>query len=205
MTVPTQVACPSCGETLMAPLDDLRLLCLSCRTEFDPNDIPELTPEQLMAQEIARARERYVGREVIVFEFEAAGTCTAVDDDGLAEITFGSGFTVLCDPDEFSLVAAEEVPDALVAQIALVDMGVAAQVIRAGANVLDKKDGEWVLGMAPEDWLPRDLDALPVIEHGASYAVALLAQHYGIEPDALDEIANKLDEAARAAGEAIQQ
>lgn len=41
-TDPTTLACPSCGNTITAPLDAGRRLCINCRHEWNPNDAPSL-------------------------------------------------------------------------------------------------------------------------------------------------------------------
>ncbi|HET9247716.1 MAG TPA: hypothetical protein VFO15_18070 [Xanthobacteraceae bacterium] len=41
-TDPTTLACPSCGNTITAPLDAGRRLCINCRHEWNPNDAPRL-------------------------------------------------------------------------------------------------------------------------------------------------------------------
>jgi hypothetical protein len=51
MTDPTTLRCPSCGNTITAPLDGGRRLCISCRHEWNPNDahtlrvVPPIPPE----------------------------------------------------------------------------------------------------------------------------------------------------------------
>lgn len=39
---PTTLACPSCGNTITAPMDGGRRLCISCRHEWNPTDPPRL-------------------------------------------------------------------------------------------------------------------------------------------------------------------
>lgn len=219
--------CPKCLSTTSAALSDGWRLCLSpeCRHEWDPETtsgpLGEIVgwseteagtfaivvggEEDDIVAQLAAARERYVGADVMVHELEAVGRVTMIDDGGIALVTFGSGFTVELEPDEFSAIEAATVPDEAVAAIAGTSATLAAQVIRAGAASMIVDEPEWSLGVTPENWLPMDADAIPVIEHGASYAIAMLALTYKISPEQLYDLAQGVDDAANAAKEATGQ
>lgn len=217
----TPERCPACRESSSVELDATHRLCLNCRHEWEPAstagplaetplDAPAvvapalaLVPTQARAPELGalldRARELYVGRQVIVHELEVTGTVDRIDHAGQLTIMFGSGYEIECSVDDVTLVGAVDVPDDVVAAIASTDISVAAQVIRAGAAAISEQGQTRTLTLAPDGWLPDVAEIMPVVEHGASYAIAMLAIQYGVSTDDLLSIAEMLDNAATAA------
>lgn len=222
--------CPSCQEVQSVPLAAGGRLCLACRYEWEPAvttgpletasvttigvDVPiDLVPTGADAQadieaQVAAARAAYVGRRAVVHELEQEGEIESVTDGGYAIVAFGSGFYVACTPDEFSLVdepaAVVEMSDADVVELGSIDLTVAALVVRAAVGSFVEDDAGRRIGLAPNGWLPQDSEAWPVVEHGASYAVAILADLYGITTDQLSAIADSLETAAQAAKEGTE-
>ena len=219
--------CPACLHAQSVALDAGGRLCLNCHHEWDPSTTtgplastpapaPQLTiveaavvadmdPDEWLAATVADARARYVGTDVVLHSEGVVGTLAAIDDDGIATIEFGSGYSVTAGVDEFSAVDVPVVVDDQIAQVAIVDMHIAAQVLRAGAaTIVDDAEGRR-LGMGAEGWLPEDVGAILVIEHGASYAVALLAVTLGVPTEQILSMADMLDEAATAAKGATGQ
>lgn len=216
--------CPSCEQESSVTLAAGGRLCLNCRHEWEPGEttgplasegstfaatssttlavVPDPPAPTDLAGQVAAARAEYVGRDVIVHELEAAGTVLGVDDDGQAVIEFGSGYHVWCTPDQFSLVEQPNIADEVIAGLLAVDYSIAAQIVRAGASTLTGDGDSRRIGMPPDGFLPDDGDVIPVVEHGASYAVALIAFTYGVSNEHLARIATELDNAAEAAKEA---
>lgn len=172
--------------------------------DYPPDFVASVDPDDTsdLVIQLARARELFVGRDVVCHDLEVTGTVESVDDDGRAHVVFGSGYFVDLTPDEFSLVEVPDVPDTVMGMLADIDMQVAAQVIRAGAAMLIGPDGAREYGPPPEGWLPEEAEAIPVFEHGASYAIAIVALQFGMPTDQLVSIATMLDDAATAAREA---
>lgn len=267
--------CPVCGRDQWVALSGGRRICLGCRHEWDPADVPDnvvaITPGEFMppipqidipqqcpacglvmplgaddvyhcpnehdeahgtfyggaklrgvgtppepfygpddlAGQVGQARRLFVGRDVVIHEFEQTGTVVGVDDDGQAVVEFGSGFTVWCTPDEFSLVDEPEqvavVPDDQQAALAATNLQVVAQIVRAGAATLVEEDGARVLGIPPSGWLPDEAGVMPMVEWGAAYAVAIIADQLGMSNEDLETLARGFDDAARAAKEATGQ
>lgn len=223
----TTIVCPECGSELHADLSDGRRFCVSCRHEWDPanpvevaqtfadvashpsatvHGLNDAVSEALdVAAQLEAARARYLGVQVIVHDLGETGTVTEIDDDGIAMVEFASGFYVLCEPDEFSAVETDEIPNETVAAIASTDLAVVAQILRAGAETIAEHDGINTVGMPPDGWLPADPDVMPVIEHGAAYAIAWLATQWGVSPEQLTSAAQAFEDAAMAAREATNQ
>jgi len=162
-------------------------------------------PPADLAAMVAAARAAYIGQTVLYFDAQAEGVVSEVDDTGLVTIDFGSGYSVQVYPDEFSLVAPATIHDATVAAIAEIDLVIGAQIIRAGVAAFATPEPHRTIGVGPEGWLPDDPDARPVIEHGASYAIAALAMACGITNAELLRVADSLETAASAAKEATEQ
>lgn len=219
--------CPKCLQLESVELDAPQRLCLNCRYEWDADTTtgPLDTTQRLtsadvtaplyepgyvdvseqLAERMAVARAKYVGRAVVYFDAGARGVCTAIDDNGLATIEFGSGFQVEAWPDEFDLLDNEGPSDAVVRELAATDLQVATIIMRAAAETLTIEDGKPRIGLAPDGYLPDDPDVLPVVEHGAAYAVVVLALTAGITPEDLVKASDVLEEAARAAKEATER
>lgn len=170
------------------------------RTEPRVDPDPEASFD--LELQLQRARDAFVGREVVWHNAGEHGVVEAVDDAGLARVAFGSGYFVDLTPDEFSLVEVADVADDTVRMIGSIDLSVAAQVVRAGAAALVEDNGERRIAFPPEGWMPEDAEAIPVIEHGAAYAVAVIANAFGMPTEQLVSIATMLDDAATAAREA---
>jgi hypothetical protein len=146
-----------------------------------------------------------VGRTVLYWDENVEGEVVAVDDDGYCQVDCG-GLQVFLLPDEFSLVATEDdLEEAQVAAIGILDLTAAALTIRAALDTIDSSDDVRKLGLPPHGWIPADAQAFAIAEHGAAYAVATLALTYGISNDQLSDIAMMLEEAAFAAKEATGQ
>lgn len=213
--------CPKCEEAQSVELTaDLRL-CLHCRHEWNPSitfgpvdaegratplaplvavpDQPtDYPPDDLYAQ-AAHARSLLLGAEVAMPALGAIGNVNEITDDGWAIVWFDENHYVIVGPDEFTATGADVIPDETIAAIVTTDLAVAAQIIRAGAESLIEQDGTRRLTLAPDGFLPDDPDVMPVIEHGASYAIAVIATTVGIPTEQLLSIAEMLDDAARAA------
>jgi len=228
MTVSTweRDRCPACQKQESVELDEVVRLCLNCRHEWEPAHtvgplreqpittetvpapllaaVPDPEPEDEWSRQLREARSRYLGAEVIAHDLEAQGTVIQIDDDGWVRVEFGSGFYVDLLPNEFTVVDADVIPDETIAAIATTGATVAAQMIRAAAQTITQRGDERVMTLAPNDWLPDEPGMMPVIEHGACYAIAYLAIQYGIPTDQLVSIATMLDAAAEAAKGANQ-
>lgn len=213
--------CPACGETRGVALSSDLRLCFGCRHEWNPAETfgpvegatftaaganPTTAPPALAAvpdlpafDPIEQARLRFVGSTVVVHELEVEGTVTAIDDEGLAVVEFGSGYSVTVGPDDFSVRAYPAVDDTVAAAIANIDLTIAAQIVRAGAEALDDTGAERVIRFPPDGFLPPEKDALPVIEHGAAYAIATVALVAGVSRTDLADLADRLETAAEAA------
>jgi hypothetical protein len=219
--------CPNCQQQNSVPLLDGVQLCLACRHEWKPADtsgpvenptfttvdtpdveqyvVPEMPPELQLAAEVARAREQFVGKTVLWWDENQEGEVEEVYDTGYVRVSFG-GLIVDLLPDEFSLVATEDdLEEAQVAAIGILDLTAAALTIRAALDTIDSTGDVRRLGLPPHGWIPADAQAFAIAEHGAAYAVATLALTYGISNDQLSDIAMMLEEAAFAAKEATGQ
>lgn len=213
--------CPKCNVENSVELDVDTRLCLECRHEWAPSAttgplanaptalaapsvptlqaVPDPKPLDSFDAYIAEARSRLVGAKATYHDAGAEGTITEVTDDGFAILTFGSGYFVELLPNEFTVTEADVIPDEQITAIATTDMTIAAQCIRAAVETIEAVGSERRLTMPPEGWLPDDAGAMPVIEHGAAYAIAYLALQYGVATDDLTSIATLLDNAAEAA------
>lgn len=218
--------CPACRESSSVELDEAHRLCLNCRHEWAPAettgplvDTPIVAPavptpalavvrtppaSPALADVLDEARDRFVGRDVIVHELEVSGTVDRIDHEGRMVVVFGSGYEIEVDPDDVTLIGIADIPDELVTAIASTDLSVAAQVLRAGAAAISEQGERRTLSMAPDGWLPDEAGIMPVVEHAASYAIAILATQYGIATDDILSIAEMLDDAAGAAKGAIE-
>lgn len=213
--------CPNCQKSSSVELDSDARLCLECRHEWAPSSVtaemfahpvprfaeaptdlaavPEPAPSGATAGPVTAARSRYLGCEVMVHEVDAIGTITEIDDAGMSTVTFGSGFYIVCAPDEFTVTDARVIEDETITALATTDMAIAAQVLRAGAATIEDHDGVRHLTLAPDGWLPDEPGVMPVVEHGAAYAIATLATTHGIATEDLLAMADLLDNAADAA------
>lgn len=216
--------CPSCLESDSIPLGESDRLCLQCRHEWNPAtttgpiereqhgyEIPgAIVPvaemvrarPKTLAEQVADARELLVGRRVVWFSEGWDMTVIEITDDGVAILEDDGGLRLPADPDEFALIEESVLEDDVVAALGAVDLQAAAMVVRAAVASFATVAGTRVLGMPPEGYLPHDVEAMTVIEHGAAYAVATVALARGIPTEELEEIAETLDDAARAAEEA---
>jgi hypothetical protein len=213
--------CPSCQEDMSVELDTDWRMCLRCRHEWHPStttgpteasaapvtdavttalaSVPTFAPTDALAGYVAQARSTFLGATVLVHELEVQGTVGEITDDGECIVTFGSGYWVEVTPDQFTVMEPAPVDDAFAIQFGSLNMAVAAQVLRAGANTLTGPDDDRRLTVPPEGFLPDDPDALMVIEHGVAYTVAILALTKGIASDDLRALADALDERAELA------
>lgn len=225
MTAWPETACPACLAESSAPLAAGGRLCLSCRHEWDPATTtgplaeapatqnppgvhlvePGWSPPVLvdLATELDRARDLYVGQQVVVYEYEVNGTCTDITDDGIAVIDIGDGFIVHAEAQDFTLAEVDALPTPEIVELGAVDLTVAAKVIESAIATFVGEGDNRTLGIPPNGWLPRDVEAWPIVEHGASYAVAIIANIYGITTEQLEEIASEINKAALAAGETV--
>lgn len=160
-----------------------------------PQDYPA---DDLYAQAV-HARSVFLGAVVSCHALGVQGVVTEISDDGWAIIDLGNEYEVIVGPDEFDPVNLDVIPDETIAAIVTTDLAVAAQIIRAGAETLTESDGARRLTLAPDGFLPDDPDVMPVIEHGASYAIAVIATTCGIPTEQLRSIATMLETAAQAA------
>lgn len=213
--------CPKCSAENSVELDADTRLCLECRHEWAPSTtsgpldaagagavmppvptlqaVPDPKPADPFADYLTEARSRLLGAKATYHEAGVDGTITEVTDDGYAILTFGSGYYVELLPNEFTVVEADVIPDAQITAIATVDITIAAQCLRAAVATIEAVGEERRMTMPPEGWLPDDAGAMPVIEHGAAYAIAYLALQYGVATDDLTSMADMLDNAATAA------
>lgn len=213
--------CPKCNAENSVELDADTRLCLECRHEWAPSvtvgplvdtptdagvssppalqAVPDPRPLDSFDAYLAEARSRLLGAKATYHDAGVDGTITEVTDDGYAILTFGSGYYVELLPNEFTVVAADVIPDDTITALATTDMNIAAQCLRAAVATLESVGTERRLSMPPEGWLPDDAGAMPVIEHGAAYAIAYLALQYGVATDDLTSMADMLDNAATAA------
>lgn len=220
MTWPPE-QCPQCLVANSVELtDDLRL-CLACRHEWHPSVtdgpltdsttapgpvgvpalvvVPEVAEAADIEAQVARARSMFVGATVVVHDLEVEGTIVEVHDAGTARVEFGSGYYVDVYPDDFSVVEPAPIDDRTAQIMAETYLAVAAQVVRAGAETIEERDGTRRLTLAPSGWLPFKGDEIPVVEHGASYAVAVIATLYGMSKQDLLSIADRLEASANRA------
>lgn len=219
--------CPHCFKSSSVELDSDARLCLECRHEWAPSSVTAETfarpaetvdvPAPILAAvpepatgggaegPVTAARSRYLGCEVMVHEVDAVGVITEIDDAGMSTVTFGSGFYIVCAPDEFTVTDAKVIEDETITALATTDMAIAAQVLRAGAATIEDHDGVRHLTLAPDGWLPDEPGVMPVVEHGAAYAIATLATTHGIATEDLLAMADLLDNAADAAKGATTQ
>lgn len=148
---------------------------------------------------LTAARSRFLGATVRIDSLDVEGVVSEISDDGYMWVTLADGYDCPCLPDEFTVVDGAVIPDETIVALATTDMAVAAQVIRAGAATITQVGDERRVSMPPDGWLPADPDVMPVIEHGASYAVAIIATQCGVSNEDLLSMADMLDEAAAAA------
>lgn len=214
--------CPQCLVAKSVELTDDHRLCLACRHEWHPSTtdgpldrgessqaldataslaaVPDVPEPVAPADPITEARSRFVGATVVVHDLEVEGTITEVHDAGTARVEFGSGYFVDVYPDDFSVIANAPIDDPTAAVMAETYIAVAAQVVRAGAETIQERDGTRRLTLAPSGWLPFEGDEIPVVEHGASYAVAVIATLYGMSKADLFAIADRLEQSATSGG-----
>lgn len=219
--------CPHCFKSSSVELDSDARLCLECRHEWAPSSVtaetfarpietitptatvlvaaPDTQVDTSASGPVTAARSRYLGCEVMVHEVDAVGVITEIDDAGMSTVTFGSGFYIVCAPDEFTVTDAKVIEDETITALATTDMAIAAQVLRAGAATIEDHDGVRHLTLAPDGWLPDEPGVMPVVEHGAAYAIATLATTHGIATEDLLAMADLLDNAADAAKGATTQ
>lgn len=197
--------------TMMVP-DSPKLVAVPARTDDggsggggsgSTSPTPPVDPEKSfdLALQIERARAAFVGKRVVYHDVPAEGVVSAVSDDGLATIDFGSGYSVEATPDEFSVVPEPEDDDATLIAMSHVALTVAAQCIRAAATAIVDGDDGRIIGLAPGSWMVDDPAGLLLNEHGAAYATAMVAIAGGVPTDKLLTIAAMVDEAATAAQE----
>lgn len=219
--------CPACRHDNSVELDGATRLCLNCRHEWNSATttgplatapmldnviapptlavVPDPPAVDGWANYLSEARSKLVGAKAVYHDAGAEGTITEITDDGFAVLEFGSGFQVFLLPNEFTVTAADVIPDEKIAALASVDMAIAAQVVRAGIAAIETVGDERRLTLAPDGWLPDDAGIMPVVEHGASYAVAIIAINAGISAETLAGMADELDKAAEAAKGASEQ
>lgn len=220
-TMPDATHCPKCNATNSVELDGTLRLCLGCRCEWTPGvpyegvvqfppggdvasppvlvSVPTPKPADAYESYLDEARSRLLGAKAIYHDAGAEGTITEVTDDGYAIVTFGSGYYVELLPNEFTVVAADVIPDEKITALATTDMTIAAQVLRAAAQTLETVGETRRLTLPPGDWLPDEPGVMPVVEHGAAYAAAIIALNYGVSNEQLVSMADMLDNAATAA------
>lgn len=188
--------CSECG----APDSEPHMLtCIySPQLQLVPDQPTDYPPDELYAQAV-QARSTYLGAVVSCPAIGVRGTIVEITDDGWALVDLGHGHQIDVGPDEFVPIEMDVIPDETIAAIVTTDLTVAAQIIRAGAETIEEHDGGRRLTLAPDGFLPDDPDVMPVVEHGAAYAVALIATQYGISTEQLHNIAEMLDTAAQAA------
>lgn len=213
--------CPSCLEAQSVELVPGERLCLHCRHEWEPAktfgpidaegntklippmlavvDQPQDYPPDEIDAQVAHARSVFLGAIVRCDALGVQGTITEITDAGDAIVHLCDGYEVRVGPDEFAPVDLSVIPDETIAALVTTDLVVAAQIIRAGAETITERDGARRLTLPPDGFLPGDADEMLVIEHGAAYAVALIATQHGIPTAQLVSIAEMLDTAARAA------
>lgn len=213
--------CPSCQEDMSVELDTDWRMCLRCRHEWHPSQtvgpvadapapvsdavttalaaVPTFEPQDELARYVEQARSRFLGATVVVHELEVEGIINEITDDGECIVSFGSGYWVTVTPDQFSVIEEPKVDDVFAIQFGSLNLAVAAQIIRAGANTLTGPDDDRRITVPPEGFLPDDPNALLVIEHGTAYAIAIVARAYGLSPDDLREMADRLEATADAA------
>lgn len=206
--------CPRCLVTDSIELASRLRLCLNCQNEWNPAEVTgplneslsvpsesaaasesvptEFYPESDLDAQLKAAREAYLGRRVIVHDYGEPGKVVEILDNGFAVVEMAAGFMVSLLPDEFSLDESEAALDDAVVMLGSVDITVAALVIKAAIETLVGEGDEQRLGLPPDGWLVPDPEAWLVVEHGAAYAVAVLANMFGITKDQLQEIADKL-------------
>lgn len=218
--------CPNCQQQNSIELLEGHRLCLACREDWVPAEtsgpypdaravavadvaapvfqVPDMPPELVLAAEVAKARDRFVGETVLYWEENVEGVVLEVADDGYCKVDFG-GLELDLLPDEFSLVVDDDAIDsAVMTAIGAVQLQIAALTIRAAIETFVERDSGRQLGWPPEGWLQVGADIPPVVEHGAAYAVAALALQAGYTNDQLSSVAEMLEEAAAAAKEATQ-
>lgn len=217
----TPTDCPKCRASATVELDTDARLCLECRYEWAPSTttapFPVSMEEQARAQvpvarapldiadvreapaHIAAARSRYLGAGVVLPTLSVSGTVTEITGEGFAVVDIADGFDVMVLPDEFTVTEPATVSDETITALATTEMTVAALILRAGAATVVQRGDVFTLGMAPDAWLPDEPGIMPVVEHGAAYAIAILATTAGISTDDLLALASRLDDAAEAA------
>jgi hypothetical protein len=210
--------CPACGETRGAMLSEVKRMCFGCRHEWIPSettgpvpggkaaaggessspaplplaavpDLPEPSP-------LESARQRFVGSTVVVHELEVEGILSDILDDGDARVTFGSGFFVDVDPDAFSVVAYAPIEDEGARMLAVTNLSVIAQCLKAGAETIDETGGDRKPSLPPVGFLPPDPDVVMIVEQGIAYTVAVLAIEAGISKATLLAMAAGYEAAA---------
>lgn len=213
--------CPKCSQQSSVELDGATRLCLACRHEWNsatttgPLTTPTapalaVVPDVPTAPEYVKgldsfddylheARSRLLGAKAVYHEAGAEGIISEVTDDGYAILTFGSGFYVELLPNEFTVVEADVIPDDKITALATTDMSIAAQVLRAASATIETVGEVRRLTLPPGDWLPDEPGVMPVVEHGAAYAVAIVALECGVSSEQLVSMADMLDNAATAA------
>ncbi len=213
--------CPECREASSVELDASSRLCLACRHEWNPIDLastPYERPVETLESpvpylavvadhadiaetpaHIAQARSRYLGMLVALPDLGVSGVITEVAADGWVNVELDATYDVLVTPDEFTILDAAVIADDVVTALATTDMAVAAQILRAGAATIRGAGNQRELTLPPDGWLPDEAGLMPVIEHGAGYAVALVAISAGVSTDDLLSLAQGLDDAAEAA------
>jgi len=162
-------------------------------------------PEPVEGDPIATARDELVGREAIHFDSESRATITDIDEQGVATLTFGSGYEVFAYPDEFDVLPAVAVDDTTIAAFAETTLTTAARIVFAAVESFTVTDNERRIGVPPEGYLENDPELFWIVEGAAAQAVAGVAYAFGITTEQLRDIATQWTSAAHAAEERSTQ
>jgi len=190
-------------------------LCFACRGEWRPSTtfgpMPGAEPVEIQDYDgitqdasymhvateatdpIEAARAEYVGREVIWHTEGVRARVESIDASGYAVLVFGSGFSILCEPDEFTIIETPVLDEEAQREVGELWLTVAARIVRAGAATFAEVDGEWHIAVAPSEYLTNDPETFWCVEMGAAYAITALAYAFGITAEQLTNLADVIE------------
>lgn len=158
-------------------------------------------PAEIVAEREAQAAlDAMIGTQVVLeggqvarvrgFPDDDHMTVSTNDDDKMSEWFDVDLNDVVRSVDTAPVVV--DVDDDTARALAAVNVAVAGLVLRAGVATLAGDDDNVQLITPPTGWLPLDADALPALEQGVAYAVAVLLFTFKIDREMVAEIATQL-------------